>query len=252
MIAAAQQEPDPEPEPDPDPTPDPDPEPVPTGAKLLWEDTFEGPAGTRPNTWEYETGPNWENGKLACYMRAENVELDGQGHLVLASKKESYGGKPYTSYRIQGKRSITKGYLACSAKIETTNGSWPGWWTWGLMPWPNTGEIDIYEVLENSGRIAHHIHIPGANDGKTLSVIPDMATTFHEYGAHFDENAVTFYVDRQETFRVNRKGTWPFGTNPQYPVLFGNVGDYGGDPSKGTWPVRQTVDWVRAWNRRPW
>lgn len=238
--------------------PEPEPEPG-NGARLLWADEFDGPSGARPDpaVWNLQTGPRWENGTLDCTMsdRPENVSLDGQGHLVLTSRRENRDGKAYTSYRIdtQGKRSITTGYLACSARIETTEGAWPGWWTWGGMPWPQTGELDVYEVFGAAGRITHHIHIPGADDGKSLAPIPDMASAFHEYGVEIvGSERVVFYVDRRETFRVERKATWPFGTNPQFAVLFGNVGSWGGNPAGGSWPVRQVVDWVRAWDRRPW
>lgn len=246
-----------------EPEPQEPPPPPQSEAVLLWEDTFAGPAGSRPNPaiWNLQTGPRWENGTIDACMtsRPENVCLDGDGHLVLTARREQYTmngiTKPYTSARIdtQGKRSLVTGYIACSAKVETTSGSWPAWWTWGGPPWPGTGEIDIYEVFGDSDRPAHHIHIPGADDGRTAPAIPDMASTFHEYGVEIvGTEAVVFYVDRKETFRVERKGTWPFGTRAQFALFYINVGSWGGDPAAGTWPVRQTIDWVRAWDRRPW
>lgn len=59
------------------------------GRRLIWEDQFAGPAGASPDraSWTAELGAGgWGNGELQTYTdAAENVALDGDGHLVVSA-----------------------------------------------------------------------------------------------------------------------------------------------------------------------
>ena len=75
--------------------------------QLVWQDEFDGPAGQNPDStnWTYDigTGDNgWGNQELQYYTnRPENISLDGNGNLVITARRESFGGRPFTSARIK-------------------------------------------------------------------------------------------------------------------------------------------------------
>ena len=74
---------------------------APSGYNLVWSDEFEG-VSLDTSKWEYNTGaePYWGNNELEFYTkRQENVYVEN-GLLHIRAKKESYGGKDYTSGRI--------------------------------------------------------------------------------------------------------------------------------------------------------
>lgn len=84
----------------PEPTPVPGTNSLaPTTKVILFEDNFDGPAGSKPDPakWEIDStvGESWDNW---AKMKPENVYLDGQGNLVLLAKRDVAGpnGLPYS------------------------------------------------------------------------------------------------------------------------------------------------------------
>src|SRR6266852_1983549 len=71
--------------------------------KLIWSDEFNGAAGTAPDPakWNVEVVANPANNEAQYYTnRSKNVSLNGAGQLELTACKEAFGGKQYTSGRI--------------------------------------------------------------------------------------------------------------------------------------------------------
>jgi len=67
---------------------------------LVWSDEFNDATINKKN-WVFETGNNngWGNSELEYYTnRPENACINN-GNLQIIAKKESYGGKSYTSAR---------------------------------------------------------------------------------------------------------------------------------------------------------
>jgi hypothetical protein len=80
--------------------------------------------------------------------------MDGAGHLVIEARKETVGGRDYTSHRMNtgGKFTFQYGRVEARIKVPKGNGLWPAFWMMGAdfltgRPWPYNGEIDIMEVL---------------------------------------------------------------------------------------------------------
>jgi|EP01047_Picozoa_sp_COSAG01_P054152 beta-glucanase (GH16 family) len=148
-------------------TPPPPPPGAPTGFrwKLAWEEEFEGPAGTAPNTTRWTVAHNRTHGTLEqqLYVR-QAVALDGAGHCVITTARA-----PQRPAGPGGTRqyNFTSGWLDTQGKVERTFGRWevsaqlpPGsvrgiWPAHWLMPryeaggwncWPVGGEIDIMEM----------------------------------------------------------------------------------------------------------
>ncbi len=72
--------------------------------RLIWQDEFDGAANARPDStkWRHDVGGDgWGNAQLEFDTdRVENASLDGQGKLRITARREAYGGRQYTSARI--------------------------------------------------------------------------------------------------------------------------------------------------------
>lgn len=131
---------------------------------LVWDENFEGPAGTQPTSsrWTFDLGNRaFGNHELQYYTDDnQNIRLDGQGHLEIRAL-ESQGdtdqlcwtGKPcpYTSGRLTtlGKLGARYGKLEARIKVPPGRGLLPAFWAMGDtgQGWPDNGEIDIMEVV---------------------------------------------------------------------------------------------------------
>ncbi|MGN1226561.1 MAG: family 16 glycosylhydrolase, partial [Candidatus Cryptobacteroides sp.] len=133
------------------------------GYVLVWEDLFDG-TSLDSSVWNIEVnGDGGGNNELQFY-RAENVSVgkdqtSGRNCLILTAKRESYGGKAFTSGRVnsKNKKAFTHGKVEALIKLPSTaNGLWPAFWMMGndydQVGWPRCGEIDILE-MGNSGGI---------------------------------------------------------------------------------------------------
>ena len=183
--------------------------------ELVWEDNFDGAAGTLPNSskWTYDIGRGdngWGNSELQYYTnRPENVSMDGNGNLVIKAIKESYQGAAYTSARIktQGLFSQTYGKFEARLKTPFGQGLWPAFWMLGEditeVSWPQCGEIDIMELRGQQPTVIHGtIHGPGYSGGNGISGSFSQENTrfdtdFHVFTVEWGEDFIEFFVDGQ-------------------------------------------------------
>ncbi len=133
------------------------------GYTLVWQDLFDADE-LNLQRWNVEVNNSGGgNNELQYYTdRAENVSLqdDGKGNhcLVLTARRENYGGRSFTSGRInsQGKIAFKHGKVEASIKFPSTaNGLWPAFWMMGndynQVGWPKCGETDIVEMGHSDG-----------------------------------------------------------------------------------------------------
>ena len=128
------------------------------GYSLYWSDEFTGDS-LDSNHWNYElgTGNNgWGNNELQ-YYRQENTSVS-EGLLVIEANEQQFGGRQYTSSRLttEDKMSFTYGRVDIRAALPKGQGIWPALWSLGAnfstVGWPQSGEIDIMEMIGGSGR----------------------------------------------------------------------------------------------------
>lgn len=130
-----------------------------TDRRIIFEDDFNF---FNESMWTKEIGlvRNQET-ELQCY-RAENVTIQ-DSCLVLTAKKESYGGKQWTSGSISGqtKQEFYQGRFEARIKYVGLSGTFEAFWMLGSdfwktyvdggvptnhgVIWPQCGEIDIAE-----------------------------------------------------------------------------------------------------------
>jgi beta-glucanase (GH16 family) len=239
---------------------------------LLWQDEFEGPAGTLPDParWRFDVGTDWGNRQLEWDTdRAENVSLDGEGHLAITARQEEFAGQSYTSGRIktQGLFARTHGRFEARIRMPVGQGIWPAFWLLGSdiddVRWPACGEIDIVEFLGHEPRAIHgSLHGPGYAGGAAIGRRHAIAEGgfhlgFHTYAVEWDEASITWFVDGFAYHRVTpadlpRGADWVFD-HPFFILLNVAVGgNWPGPPDETTvFPQTMLVDYVRVYGPLP-
>lgn len=246
--------------------------------ETVWEDRFEGPAGTHPDPERWvpdRTRPGAKNSELQSYVSGtEAIALDGDGHLVLTARRTEGGG--YTSGCLHTARRFhaRTGRIEARIRVPSGQGLWPAFWMLGASftrgtPWPETGEIDIMEILGHRPEQLHNtIHGPGYSgergqggfhvqeaDGEQV----DLSADFHVYGVDWDERRIRWWLDEPShvTTTITAEHIegalgrrWVFD-EPFFLVLNLAVGgDWPGDPDGSTgFPAQMLVDRVRVSQR---
>ncbi|GLY94237.1 discoidin domain-containing protein [Actinoplanes sp. NBRC 103695] len=235
--------------------------------RVVFEDQFNDPSGTKPSTakWTYDPGVP-QNGEVQYYTpNSENAQMDGQGHLVIEARRQDYQGRQYTSGRMNTSNKFHAQYGRFEARIKVPkgNGLWPAFWMMGAdflqgRPWPYNGEIDIMEVLgRNTNETYTTLHAPAYNGGggygqKSTAPV-DLSLDYHLYAAEWDSKGIRFFLDNTLVFTAgketveNTRGPWIFD-HPFYLILNLAVGGDFPGPIDGTtpFPSRMLVDYVRV------
>jgi beta-glucanase (GH16 family) len=246
-------------------------DPKPIGWVLTWQDEFDGPIGTSPDSarWGYDIGTDWGNAQLEYdTARPENVSLDGAGRLAITARKESYLGREYTSGRINtnGFFAQAEGRFEARIKLPKGQGIWPAFWLLGAnfatVPWPDCGEIDILEYRGQEPRVLHgSIHGPGYSGGNAVTSRFDLAGSaglddaFHVFAVEWSKDRITWIIDDTRWLTVGPSdlpagAAWVFD-HPFFIILNVAVGGHFVGPPDASTPFPQTmlVDWVRVYRR---
>ncbi|HMG11856.1 MAG TPA: glycoside hydrolase family 16 protein [Gemmatimonadaceae bacterium] len=244
----------------------------------VWGDEFDGPAGASfdRTKWVADTGGSgFGNQERQFYTtRAENVALDGDGHLVITARAEPsstyacwYGRCLYTSTRLLTKGLFAQAYGRFEARIRIPRGQglWPAFWMLGAdidsIGWPQSGEIDIMENIGREPAIAHGtLHGPGYSGGDGIGKADTLsnaayADDFHIFAVEWQPDEIRWYVDGRQYHRMT-PADLPAGTKwvfDQPFFLLLNVavgGEWPGDPDASTtFPQTMVVDYVRAYSK---
>ncbi|HTJ47661.1 MAG TPA: glycoside hydrolase family 16 protein [Kofleriaceae bacterium] len=239
------------------------------GWTLVWSDEFDGPAGSPVDAgkWGFDTGGGgWGNAELEYYTnRTDNVRLDGHGHLEIVARAEQYGGRDYTSGRINTGGRFTQAYGRFEARIRLPQGQgiWPAFWTLGDdiggSGWPQCGELDVMEAVIDF-RVCHgSAHGPGYSGAGGLTAAyqasASLADDFHVYAIEWEPGEVRWYVD-DVMYERRTPNDLPPGTpwvydHPFFVILNVAVGgNWPGPPDGSTqFPQTMVVDHVRVYAR---
>ncbi len=238
-----------------------------TAKKLVWSDEFD--KGTRPDTtkWAYNIGTGqggWGNNEMEYYTSDSTNARIENGNLVIEARKESKGGKNYTSARMltQGKNTWTYGRFEIRAKLPKGLGTWPAIWMLGdnidKVGWPTCGEIDI---MEEVGKVPNEINWsahskmlnwPLGTQKTYKTTVAGVTDDFHVYKLNWTKDFMQFYVDDTLYYTVPNDGRgtdyYPF-VAPQFLILNfavgGNMAGFVVDDS--IFPARMEVDYVRVY-----
>jgi beta-glucanase (GH16 family) len=242
--------------------------------KLVWADEFAGADGSQPDPskWTYDTGAGgWGNNELEYYTdRPDNAYLE-KGSLVIQANKESYQGQDYTSARVVSRQrgDWTYGRIEVRARLPQGQGIWPAIW---MMPtdaaygaWPDSGEIDIMELLGHQPGLVYgtlHYGSPHISQGGTYSLANGAAFSddYHVFAFEWEPTQMRWYVDGSQYFSMDHWFTSSKGAKFPAPFdrrfyLLLNIavgGEWPGYPDAATvLPQKMYVDYVRVY-QMPW
>jgi beta-glucanase (GH16 family) len=246
---------------------------IPPAGRVLWEDDFDGPAGSAPDpaVWKYHVGRygnDVTNSEIQYYTAARsNSYITGDGCLAIVVRQEDppdHAAAPtnFTSARLNSKGNVSwcpapGRPIRITTRIKTEwepgCGLVPAFWTVGDPDnWPDAGEIDWLELPSHLGPFfaAQTLHMaqqgsPGTHKQLSMAgvrVVTPLNTDFHVIGADWYVDRFVTHVDGLVTgvardvdvAAVN--GNWtPFsGVWAHYFLLNVAVGNaWTGDPSAG-------------------
>ena len=250
----------------------------------VWADEFDSGTVPDPANWKFENGfmrnheYQWyQPGNATCVNGILTIEARRErkpNPLYEAGstdwrKKDSIIHYTSSSINTAGRQSWLYGRFELRARIDTSMGLWPAWWTLGVQQeWPSNGEIDIMEYYRQNllANMAVGTDVP--YKAKWYSIKKPIssfaahagwATRFHIWRMDWDEQGIGLYVDdellnyqpMQELYNRDSVRSYPF-SQPHYMLLNMAVGgDNGGDPaaSPSPFPKKFEIDYVRVYQK---
>jgi hypothetical protein len=238
------------------------------GYQFVWSDEFDGIEIDYSN-WTHYVGDGYNN-ELQSYTDRPYNSVVEDGCLVIIAREEQYGPHNYTSAMLRSptKADFRYGRMAARIKLPVGQGIWPAFW---MLPtyevyggWPDGGEIDIMEAINQTDRIYGTMHFTDAQHQHTASGGSYyagglcFADDFHVYAVEWEPNEIRWFVDDVMYFSETE---WSSGSFP-YPAPFDehfhfllNVaigGSWAGPPDETTvFPQQMLVDWVRVYQKTP-
>jgi hypothetical protein len=107
--------------------------------------------------------------------------------------------------------SYTYGYYEGRVRIPRGNGYWPSMWELpvqggqGAAGWPDTGEMDVFEIPGNNPTEYHFTAHWGGSGGACghpcspqQATISDASAGWHVFGLDWEPDGLTWYVDGQK------------------------------------------------------
>ncbi|MBC7947221.1 MAG: family 16 glycosylhydrolase [Chitinophagaceae bacterium] len=238
------------------------------GYTIWWQDEFN--TGTlNTSSWTFENGdgcPNvcgWGNNELE-YYKPENLFFQ-DGKMLIEAKKESFGGKNYTSSKIltRDKKVFKFGRIDIRAKLPKGKGIWPAFW---LLPqsnvfggWPRSGEIDLMEMIGHEpGRTYATLHFgPGPGSTQisrnfTLAGGAAFYDEFHVFSIEWKQDQIKWFVDGNLFSTVNKSdlgaANYPFNEDFFFIINLAVGGNWPGSPDANTYfPQWLIVDYIRVY-----
>lgn len=255
--------------------------------KLAFGDEFNTADFTQPNEDHWSRSgwahPTWKRFTAQTKAGQEKTGWIEDGKLVLRCVKNEFddekrgdnGSKlEMISGAIESANKVTFTYGKVEGRLKTTahSGNFPAFW---MMPnestyggWPSSGEIDIFEQVNNENTSYHTIHSYWANgaadgglgnSGKPQKSGTSATTTgeYHVYGLEWTEDILKWFVDGKQVFSYAKSTTqddldkkqWPFD-KPFYLILNQSVGNGGwaNNPDLN-FTYETKFDWVRVYQK---
>lgn len=237
------------------------------GWTLVWQDEFNGES-LDTTKWTHEVnGDGGGNNELQYYTKSPNNTYMKDGKFVIKAMRQDYKGKPYTSGRVNTKNKAgwTYGRFDIRARLPIQQGAWPAIW---MLPtdyvyggWPQSGEIDIMEIIGSKPSTLHgtlHYGQPWPNNKNIGGTIQLKQGTFedeyHVFSCEWEENNIRFYLD--DTLYATRTPAdlapqpWPFDQTFHMLLNVAVGGNWPGPPDETTvFPKYMFVDYVRVYQR---
>lgn len=247
----------------------PPPPPPTTGncdeTNLKFCDDFTGSTGSKPDSSKWDVMSGASGWGVECFTESpNNIQQDGQGNLKLVVRKESGCGRDYTSGGIETNRGNSNftfqyGDVEIRAKAACGGGVWPALWTStgdNGPGWPNSGEIDILEIMDGDQYNAQQtIHGGPSHWQKNTSNKSSKrwCEDWHTYGVDWRKGSLKFKIDGVVKHTLTPSDVpsgqkWPFDSYNQRLLVDLQIGSWGGTINNNDLPSTMLVDYVKVYN----
>lgn len=157
------------------------------------------------------------------------------GILTITAKKESAGGRQWTSCMLHSRPKFQTMYMEARVKMPSVNGFWPGFWTWEGP----SNEIDVYEYYTQAKQFSMTNHAGSGGCGPKGNF--DPTDGYHVYAADIYQGGARFYIDGVE--QCNSTGS------PKAPVsILLDMFVHDRQTQAADIATLQT-DYIRAWQK---
>lgn len=233
---------------------------------------FDGGDGSQPNEEIWGRCPRQTSTWNRWLSDSEEVVYIEDGKLVtraIPNPDQTSDPVPMITGGVQsaGKFDVCYGKIEARILTNPHSGNFPAFW---MMPtdqsngWPNDGEIDIWEQIDNQNTAYHTVHSnwtynlkntynPQSSFNETVQM-----DRYHTYTLEWDETSMRWLVDGRQVGSYAKSsnqdalnnGQWPFD-KAFYIILNQSVGN-------GSWAANADVshtyetlfDWVRVYQKK--
>lgn len=221
-------------------------EPVGGGYQLVFSDEFDQPNGSVPDGTKWVASTRRKSTWNRWISSAPEVAFIQSGHLVcraIPNPDTTADDVPMITGAMETKDrfSFTYGKVEVRLRTEPYRGNFPAAWMMPQPPcegWPNAGEIDIFEAIDDQNTAYQTVHshwtydLGHKNDPKSSFTKSVNVGKWHVYGVEWAEDFMVFTIDGAVTGIYERssdpeklaQGQWPF-THPFYLILNQSVGN---------------------------
>ncbi|RKU40838.1 hypothetical protein DL546_004017 [Coniochaeta pulveracea] len=206
------------------------------GLGVIWQDTFDGPAGAPPSGgWNIAQDIHTNNEVQVYTTSNRNIQLSGGSTIQFVPWKNN---GQWTSGRIESRATFTPApgkIMQMEASIRLGDnaqkqGIWPAFWMLGDSihqgtPWPQCGELDIFEQV--NGQLtgygtAHCGVFPGGvcneSEGKAGTTGIPAGDGFHTW---------SIKIDRSSNDWTQEVIEWSMDGNVYHTLRGAELGDQG-------------------------
>jgi len=229
---------------------------------LIWSDEFNGT--TIDNTkWTHELGTGdwgWGNNELQYYTASTNNSFASNGELHILAKEQVINNSDYSSARLitKDKFSFEYGKVEGRLKAPAGQGLWPAFWMLGQnigsVGWPQCGEIDIMEHVNNNAYINGTVHYNNNGHVYQGGQYYTDVEEYHVYSIIWNPSSIRFFVDGNiyytKNILNNVAGTEEFHNEFFFILNVAVGGNWPGSPNASTvFPSEMTVDYIRVYQQ---
>lgn len=227
-----------------------------------WADEFDVDGAPDPTKWGYDVGGGgWGNNELEYYTNTTDNASISNGILSITARNDTMGGMNYTSARMVSKtpETLLYGRIEVRAKLPAGRGNWPAIWMlpndYAYGSWPNSGEVDIMEMVgydPNNVHFSIHDQVNFGGNSKTSTLnIPTAISDFHIYRCDWTPDGIKGYYDDTLVFtflndKTGSSATWPFDKPFHILLNLAIGGNWGGiqGVDNTAFPMSMQVDYV--------
>lgn len=229
---------------------------------LIWSDEFSGTAVDN-SKWTHEQGTGnwgWGNNELQYYTASTNNSFVSDGEMHIVAREQTINNSNYSSARLITKDKFFFQYGKVEARIKAPAGQglWPAFWMLGQnideVSWPQCGEIDIMEHVNNNPYINGTVHFNNNGHVYQGAQYYTDVEEYHVYAIIWSPSSIRFFVDGTIYYTkniLNNTGSTEEFHNEFFFIMNLAVGgNWPGSPNSTTvFPAEMNLDYIRVYQQ---